>query len=269
MKILVIGDSCEDVFVKGSVDRLCPEAPVPVINPKNTTSNPGMAANVVANLRSLRPDAEVYFLTQDSVIKKIRYVDETSGYILLRVDEGDATKTPLEFSTLEEFLKINGLTIDYFDAVIISDYNKGFLTEEFIHKLGLLLIVKPILSFLDTKKVLGKWSQLINFVKINLKEYELQKQHCVSPWTFCVTDLIVTLGKDGSKSIKSDVTIPTEPVNVMDVSGAGDTYLAAFAIKYMETHDKYTAMKYANKAAGIAVSNHGVVAVKQSEIEGT
>jgi len=269
MRILVIGDSCEDIFVRGKVDRLCPEAPVPVLNPKETVSNPGMAANVVANLRSLRPDAEVFFLTQESKIKKTRFVDEASGYILLRVDSNDKISEPLSYRKLDSFLIDHSMHHKYFDLVIFSDYNKGFLTESVIAQIVNVFYDYKVLTFLDTKKVLDTWSNKISFIKINAKEYELQLRYHQKPEAFCSNDMIVTLGKDGSKSIREDMVVASEPVKVMDVSGAGDTYMAAFAVKYAETRDKYVAMKYANKAASIAVSNHGVVAVKQSEVEQT
>ena len=70
MKILVIGDSCTDIFRYGKVERLAPEAPVPVIIPEKETSSPGMAGNVVRNLEAL--GAEVDFITNRVEIKKIR-----------------------------------------------------------------------------------------------------------------------------------------------------------------------------------------------------
>ena len=75
MKILVIGDSCTDIFRYGDIRRVAPEAPVPVIVPIREISNPGMAGNVVANLEVL--GAEVDILTNEELIRKIRYVDET------------------------------------------------------------------------------------------------------------------------------------------------------------------------------------------------
>ena len=86
-KILVIGDSCVDVFRYGEVNRLAPEAPIPIIIPQNETSNLGMAGNVVANLKSL--GAEVDFITNKSQIKKIRYVCSKYNHLLLGVDEND------------------------------------------------------------------------------------------------------------------------------------------------------------------------------------
>jgi len=86
-KILVIGDSCIDIFKYGEVNRLAPEAPIPIIIPETEKSNPGMAGNVVENLKAL--GAEVVFITNHTEIKKIRYVCSKYNHLLLRVDEND------------------------------------------------------------------------------------------------------------------------------------------------------------------------------------
>ena len=87
VKVLVIGDSCEDVFIYGNITRVAPEAPVPVVVPVRQESNPGMAGNVVANLQAL--GAEVDLITNEDPIRKVRYVDERYNQMVLRVDEND------------------------------------------------------------------------------------------------------------------------------------------------------------------------------------
>jgi bifunctional ADP-heptose synthase (sugar kinase/adenylyltransferase) len=124
MKILVIGDSCTDIFRYGKVTRIAPEAPVPIIVPELETTNPGMAGNVVANLKAL--GAEVDFVTNTTEIRKVRYVCSKYNHLLLRVDEND---------TCEPF-NIGLLYLNKYDAVIISDYCKGFLSEEDIKQIS-------------------------------------------------------------------------------------------------------------------------------------
>ena len=91
MKILVIGDSCIDKFIYCDIERICPEAPVPVLKPKKSKTNPGMASNVVENLKSL--GVEVDILTNDNTIIKTRYVDTRSGQMVMRVDKNDKCKS--------------------------------------------------------------------------------------------------------------------------------------------------------------------------------
>ena len=87
LNVLLIGDSCVDEYVYGTVDRLSPESPVPVLNQTRRETKPGMAANVKVNLEAL--GCEVDFITNLEPIVKTRYIDERSGYHLLRVDQED------------------------------------------------------------------------------------------------------------------------------------------------------------------------------------
>ena len=128
MKLLVIGDSCLDIFKYGEVNRLAPEAPVPVIIPVFETSNPGMAGNVVRNLEVL--GCQVDIITNKTEIRKIRYVCSKYNHLLLRVDEND-TCEGIDRTTLDN------INYSEYEAIIISDYCKGFLSEddiEFISK---------------------------------------------------------------------------------------------------------------------------------------
>ena len=158
MKVLVIGDGCKDVFQYGKCERLSPEAPVPVFKPIKVKNNGGMAMNVYANLMALGVNCDII---TDSGITKTRYVDETSNQMLLRVDENDEIQ-PMSF----EDLKAIGL--NEYDAVVISDYNKGFLTEDII----VYLAENHHMVFMDTKKELHTWCKDIFCIKINQKEYD-------------------------------------------------------------------------------------------------
>ena len=132
MNVLVIGDSCKDVFVYGEIERISPEAPVPVFRPTREESNDGMARNVSNNVESL--GMTIHTLTNKNSIIKKRYVDNRSGQMVLRVDEHDyceriPTKT-LQGITNNKFQYYgSGQDVKNIDAIIISDYCKGFLEE--------------------------------------------------------------------------------------------------------------------------------------------
>ncbi len=87
MKILIVGDSCTDVFIYGDITRLSPEAPVPVFNPRKTVENPGMSKNVASNVEVL--GSTIYSITNKNSIRKVRYVDKSSNHMVLRADEHD------------------------------------------------------------------------------------------------------------------------------------------------------------------------------------
>lgn len=254
MKILVIGEVSEDIYWYGQCKRLNPEAPTPVLSFERETRNPGMAGNTAENIKALRPTWKINLVRQKETIIKRRLVDEKSHYILLRVDQND------HCLPLETFPKING-----YDAVIISDYDKGFLSTKQLENILVKAFELGIPTFIDTKKILGEWSNRSFVVKINEKEFLRQnrdfRSHC--------QNLIVTKGGAGADLITDyvGINIPSETkVKVTDVSGAGDTFLAALVIKFLEEKDLLLAVKYANKVAAIAVSKPGVATVAESEI---
>ncbi len=247
-KILLIGDSCIDEYKIGTVDRLSPEAPVPVIKLIEEFSVQGMAANVLLNLKNLGLDPD--FVTNNSEIIKTRYIDKRSGQHMLRVDT-EPKIVPWSGKSL--------FPISEYDAVVISDYNKGFLTYENIEQ-----IVKTATGpvFIDTKKTqLADISGPNIFFKINELEYKNARS--------LPSHLIVTLGDRGAlyKNNDTEIMIPTKPAEVVDVCGCGDTFLAALTVQYLFTKNIETAIIFANTAAGITVQHRGNYAPTFKEID--
>jgi bifunctional ADP-heptose synthase (sugar kinase/adenylyltransferase) len=242
MKLLVIGDSCLDVFRYGEVNRLAPEAPVPIIIPESETSNPGMASNVVRNLEALGYQVDI--ITNKREIKKIRYVCSKYNYLLIRVDEND-TCEKIDRNMLEN------LNYSDYEAVIVSDYCKGFLNEddiEFISK-------KHPLTFLDTKKILGPWAHGIKFIKINNLEF-INNMDILKEDKNLLNKVIVTKGKHGCE-YRGEI-YPTQSVSVKDVSGAGDTFLAGLVSDYVKYKNINSAIKFAQECTTIVVQKSGV-----------
>jgi bifunctional ADP-heptose synthase (sugar kinase/adenylyltransferase) len=240
MKILVIGDSCTDIFRYGEVNRLAPEAPVPVIKPDRETSNPGMAGNVVANLKAL--GADVDFVTNQTEIRKVRYVCSKYNHMLLRVDEND---------TCEAF-NPSSLLLNKYDAIVISDYCKGFLSEEDIKMISQLY---QSTIFLDTKKVLGNWAHHVDFIKINSVEYNKSKEQIDNDLVL-QDKTIVTRGKYGCNY--QGKTYPTTDVPIKDVSGAGDTFLSGLVVEYIRSKNIELAIEFAQKCTTIVIQKTGV-----------
>ena len=126
MKILVIGDSCTDIFIYGGCQRMCPEAPIPVFEPSKTVTNDGMAGNVVRNLKALGV-SDVDIITNREQITKTRYVEDKSNQMLLRVDSNDRVSNSFNPSKID---------FESYDAVVVADYDKGFLTYSDIQRIG-------------------------------------------------------------------------------------------------------------------------------------
>lgn len=242
MRFLVIGDSCVDIFRYGKVNRLAPEAPVPIIIPENETSTPGMAGNVVRNIEAL--GHKVDFITNVDEIKKIRYVCSKYNHLLLRVDENDSCQ-PVTQKILDRIKWSN------YDAIIISDYCKGFLSEQDIEWIS----TQHHLVFLDTKKILGDWAHEVDFIKINYSEYE-NNSYVLSKDNILADKTIVTKGKHGCTYQKIDY--PTKEVSVKDVSGAGDTFLAGLVVEYARSRNIKSAIDFAQECTTIVVQKTGV-----------
>lgn len=240
-KVLLIGDSCEDEYIYGRCERLNPEAPVPVMNYSRIETKAGMAANVYLNLQAF--DIEVTFLTNSEKLTKTRFIDEKSNQQLLRVDHEESI-TPL----------ILPISSSNFDAIVISDYNKGYLT---IKKLFEIVEASDIPVFIDSKKTILPNKENC-FIKINHIEYEkLENNHEY-------INLIVTNGSDGC--YYKDTHYPGEKVNVYDVVGAGDTFLAALTYGYLKTNDINKALSLANRAASVAIQHQGTYVLDKKDV---
>jgi len=242
MKVLVIGETCVDKFVYCDAKRLSPEAPVPVLNPLYTVNNPGMAGNTFENVKALAPDAIMASITQKDTITKTRYVEEKSNHMFFRVDEGE------DFDCQFKWGMFADSTIAQADIVIVSDYNKGFLSNADLKEIAR----KSKLSILDSKrKLTNDIIEGFTFVKLN----ELERLNNPQLTT---ENIITTLGKKGAE-YKNMLFESPDPQDTIDVSGAGDTFTAAFIVKYYQLKDERAAIKFANRKASEVVSRRGVV----------
>jgi D-beta-D-heptose 7-phosphate kinase/D-beta-D-heptose 1-phosphate adenosyltransferase len=248
-KILIIGDSCTDVFTYGHVYRLAPEGPVPVFNPIMSKSNGGMALNVCANITAIGTFNTL--ITQKEEIIKTRYVDERTNTLLLRVDTND--KASRISRDVIENIKNNHYQGVSYDALIISDYCKGFLTEEDIDEIS----KNNFNVFLDTKKILGDWCKYVNYIKINHTEYNRTK-HTIDQLDI-INQMIITKSDEGCEY--QGVTFPVEKVNIKDVSGAGDTFISGLVCEYVKTKDIMKAILFAQDCATAVVQKKGVCTI--------
>ena len=241
-KITVIGESCLDEFVYCNTNRLSPEAPVPVLVPQHTVQTSGMAGNVKRNLEVLTRANNIKLITQFETITKTRYIDEKSNHMFLRVDN----KVELSPSIVcDKFLAEH---LQNQDIVIVSDYNKGFLSDRDLEFIG----THSNISILDSKRILTK--DIINkftWVKLN-KQEAYNNSHIMDD-----DNVIVTLGSQGAMWNNTLYPSP-KPIETIDVSGAGDTFTASFIYKYFQSNNFKRSITYANEQAGKVVQKRGV-----------
>jgi bifunctional ADP-heptose synthase (sugar kinase/adenylyltransferase) len=237
-QITIVGESCLDVFVYCDAIRLAPDLPVPVLQEIHIETNPGMAANVQRNIEARSVStALVTNRNWDEIVKR-RYIHDGSNHMFFRVD------------TPHNIARLNVQELDMgVDVIVMSDYNKGFLTEsdiEFICK-------SHPLVFLDTKKVLGNWAESASFIKINDYEYMNSKGYLTETLS---QKIIHTRGQEGCDF--QGKNYPVEKLEVRDTSGAGDSFMAALVVEFLKTKKIEDSIIAANHAASKVVRTRGV-----------
>ena len=248
-KVLVIGDSCLDEYIYCTTNRFCPDAPVPILKPESFVSTLGMAGNVVDNLKAL--DIEVDLISNTNKIKKTRYVDERTNHMFFRIDEGEDDVFPIAKKSLEKIIW------EDYNAVVISDYCKGFIDEATISYIA----EQHPITFLDTKKQIDSYAKNITFIKINDVEYRYSADFLDKKY---LEKLIITRGPNGAEY--EGKIYPVKKVDVRDTSGAGDTFLAGLVSNYLESFNTVEAIKFANKCATQVVQKKGTAKIDKNEI---
>lgn len=238
-KILVIGESCNDIYSYCKTSRLAPEAPVPVVQPVSEINVGGMAMNVYQNVKSIGVEVDIITNNNWKQISKHRFIDDRTNQMFLRVDSND-----------QNYGKIDTSTIDFssYSAIIISDYDKGYLTKEDIEY----ICNNHSYVFLDTKKILGDWAKFAKYIKINNYEYEASKKYIDD---ILHESLIITLGSQGCQH-KNNI-YPVPEVDVKDTCGAGDTFIAALVCDYMFSNNIEHSIQFANKCATQVIQKRG------------
>ena len=250
--LLLIGDSCTDEWVYADSVGLSPEGPIPVMKYRETKSAAGMAGNVHANLTSL--GINVNFLTNKEKITKTRYVHSRSNQQIMRLD------TEPECEPLHPSQLTMAAVHQQYDAIVISDYDKGFVTLETIEHLA---SRNPnIKIFVDTKKKKLPTNYPNVIYKINEKEFSLLDPDHIPKGE----NMIVTHGSKGALWNKK--TFPISASKTFDVTGAGDTFLAGLVFYYMQLDSMEEAINFANRCAAIAVQHTGTYTLTMEDVDG-
>jgi len=244
-KILLLGELCNDTTFYCEVSRISPEAPVPVADLIWRSCSDGMAGNVNNNLKAFGINTTFVHQSLQQQIDKTRYVDQKSGQHLIRVDNTHPNITPVDLSSIEN--------IEDYNAIVISDYNKGFIQYDTVRHLRK-IYSGPI--FIDSKKKdLGQFDKCI--VKVNESEYDNA--------TSIPENIIVTKG--GTGALYKDKLYPAVKADMFDVCGAGDTFLCGLVHKYLKGNDMGECIRFANKCAAIAVQHRGTYTLTTHDIE--
>ena len=302
VRVAVVGDVMLDEYLWGDVKRISPEAPVPIHHVKETTYSPGGAANVALNIKCCEGEVELWgrigpdesgqklmsCLQQQKVdtqhlhkqaiptIKKTRIV--TSSQQIARIDFEDTHV--ISDSDADKILK--GFQPQSYAAVILSDYNKGFLSTYLCQQVIAQCSKKNIPTIVDPKsndfsKYSGAFLITPNFseacVALGLsavEKHDPAKMAKELVKKFDVKNALITLGAGGM--VWADYEgktffLPALAKEVFDVSGAGDTVLAVMALAIAVKDEFPNAMHWANYAAHIVVQKKGTQPVYLAELE--
>ena len=237
--ITIIGESCTDIYVYTKSTRLSPEAPVPVLIPIHKIKTGGMALNVYNNVKNMDPSVNVKLITHKKKIKKKRYVDHKTNHSFIRIDIGE-----------DNVDSYNGDIQNKYGVTIISDYNKGYLTDTDIINIS----NKSMITILDTKRRLTKdIIDAVSYIKLNEGEYETNKDLINDD---NINKFIITLGGKGA-SHNGVLYMQENNARTIDVSGAGDTFTAAIGLGLHDNKSLSEAIRMANKMSYKVVLQRG------------
>jgi D-beta-D-heptose 7-phosphate kinase/D-beta-D-heptose 1-phosphate adenosyltransferase len=304
-RVLVLGDAILDEYLLGDCSRISPEAPVPVLRVSSSRQVPGGAANTAANIVSLGGQATLIALVgTDEAGGTLRRCASAAGVDLLAVDDGRATlrKTRVVGQQRQQIVRLDYEDLRTADArvedqilqrlddclrscaiVVISDYAKGFLSPPLsqaiiarAHGAGLAVIVDPRPQNRDCyagcdyltpnwreSRALLRWSD----AEPHDDEVSRVARTLASE---LAANVVLTLGAHGmsfcSRDGREQFALPTLAREVYDVSGAGDTVVAAFALARAAGADHATAVTLANRAASVVVGKSGTATLTREEI---
>src|SRR6266487_3210564 len=279
LKVGVIGDIMLDTYIWGKVERISPEAPVPVVSLDKKEYRIGGAGNVALNCHSLGSPVFILSVTGDDTegllleelfeenLIDISYLVKSPSRVttnktriisrnqqMMRLDAEmitDLNKTDEEalLQQVRLFIQTNDP-----DVMIFEDYNKGVLTERIIQEVTTLCREAGVITAVDPKRKNFFSYQNADIFKPNLKE--------VREGLNLFSDEGVFYQQDGKASI-----IPSHLRNIADVSGAGDTVIAVAALVYAVTKNVRLMAEIANIAGGIVCEEVGTVAIDKAKLQ--
>lgn len=251
MKVCVIGDVIVDRYIYGTADRLSPEAPIPILKQTSIEDSLGGAGNLYQNLKSLGVDVDLLDFSNPRCVKT-RVISDTTH--IARVDDDHIT------DGLAVLAQIQAIDFSQYTYIILSDYAKGVLDEvhsiiEHLNKFGCKVIVDPKRMYAHYA---GAW-----LVKPNGHEYH---KYGFDKWSGSI--IKTAAGENVVACIdKTSYNVLVQKVDVNDVTGAGDCFLAAFVYGLVKQYDYKTCLELAVLGATKSVEHVGTYALKREDLE--
>lgn len=310
-KVLVIGDLMFDEFIWGRVNRISPEAPVPIVHVTSESCFPGGAANVARNLKEVSGSVNVMGLVgQDSYGERLLDLLRTGGICVDGVQQSGAWQTTVKTRIIARnqqvvrvdreripigtsahtaaAIEILDRMVPEMDAVILSDYAKGYLNQQIVDRTMLLARGAGVTVTVDPHPSNPLDWTGATAIKPNREEaFRAASRAVTVPVDPVETDtalleagkilldrwqtqlVVITLGEQGMLLLRRGQPpyhIPTRAREIFDVSGAGDTAMAFLTLALSAGADPVLAAEIANHASGLVVAKVGTAVVKQAEL---
>ncbi len=307
-KVLVVGDIMLDKYIYGEIKRISPEAPIPILleNEGEVHCVAGGAANVAMNIIAAGCEVNLFSIVGDDedgkeleqilcnqgvdtsllsfsdnrpTTRKLRYMGQNNQQVL-RVDK-ECTEAVGKYDIKQQMEMVNDGIKEY-SMILISDYNKGFVTEELCKSLIESANRNNIPILVDVKDKRPEKYKGATLLKPNRNELSLmtdmeirsQEDAVTAAKKLCAAAeckyVLATLGADGMllvDAVGNVSTFKSDAKEVYDVTGAGDTSIAYLCAGLAEGENIESAVSYANIAAGIQVSKKGTSVVYRQEVE--
>lgn len=304
LKILVIGDLMVDHYLYGNCNRISPEAPVPVVEVVSESYTLGGAGNVIKNLCSLGCKPKVISVSgndenssvllgqlsdlgvdasgvfkDDARCTTVKTRVLAANHQLIRLDREIAHS--LDADMQAKLLKHLKKAIPDADLVLVSDYDKGLLTPAFLKEIFNICRNANVMSIVDPKGMDFSRYRGVNIIKPNKKEASQAtgvkikdraslQGACekIKEITGC-DDVIITMSEEGMAFYTGNElsVIPTKAIDVVDITGAGDTVLASLGMAIASGNSLHDACDFANHAAAVVVSKVGSATATIEEID--
>ena len=297
-KILVVGDLMLDRYWKGSVNRISPEAPVPIIDINLCEDKPGGAANVAKNLSDFGMEVTLVGIigkdeAADDLKKNISSLDikflpiidpNIRTTLKLRVIDRNKQLIRIDHEDINASSKIDDLNksimsyINDFDGIIFSDYDKG-VVKPIIKNILDYCKENNIKTFIDPKGTSFDCYKNSFLLKPNLKEFEIimgksnNREEFIKKGKMMLSNLsleylLVTEGKDGMTLFSNNKVKHFQALqqDVFDVTGAGDTVISILTACFLSGEDITKSVDYSNTAASLSVQKLGSTSVSQDEL---
>ena len=301
-RVLVVGDIMLDQYIWGNVERISPEAPVPIVHAMRRSERPGGAANVAMNVTGLGAEATLFgfcgndtesaalekCLREARVLADITAVPEHPTTLKLRILSGRQQMLRLDTEqgigypaqAYAELIARVEAALPGADAVVLSDYAKGVLTEEVCQRIIAAASARGIPVLVDPKQRSFSRYRGAATVCPNLQELSAvvgvpasDPEALLAAGQKLIGDLglgclVATMSEKGIALLRKDARSiqPAVARQVFDVSGAGDTVIATLAVALAGGLQMETAVELANVAAGIVVGKVGTVPVSRDEL---